>query len=361
MKKLDLANNKFTGFISQNLTYLDSLSTLNLQYNQFRGQVPEFTGLIKLEYIYLDYYDFTGTLPNLGRDLVGQVEFTISHNCISGGFPGMESINASEFFEKNHKTQRVDFSFNQMTGTIPELIALIPTIRYVDISSNRITGFLPAQSETGAWKSLEYFGAAYNQLTGTVPVGFSDTLTFLDISNNFFTGGVPLALYSKFPFLEYLRLSNNNLGGHLSGLIGQMGALQELSMSNCSLSGFLPNSLRDISSLAYVTLNNNFIEGSIPSSIGLLTHLIELELENNKLTGTLPSELGSLSQLKVLNVANNSLMGTLPSILLSLGVLAEFNFSGNSFTGEFPMELCDSVNVKTSIAGCNKTKQIPSS
>ena len=141
LKKLDLANNKFTGFLSQNLTYLDSLSTLNLRYNQFKGQVPEFTGLNKLELIYLDDNDFTGTLSNLGRDLVGLTELTISHNHISGGFFEIESINASEFFENNHKTQRVEFSFNQMTGTIPELIARISTIRYMIYQTTNLLAF----------------------------------------------------------------------------------------------------------------------------------------------------------------------------------------------------------------------------
>ena len=353
LTKLDLSKNKLTGFLSQNVTNLDSLNTLSIQHNQLTGRMPSFRGMHNLESIFLDYNQLTGPFPDTVAELVVRLDFSISHNRISGNIPGISKSNFSEFINIVYKIQQVDISYNQMTGTVPSTIALVPTFRYLDMSGNQFTGIMPGQAKFGDFKSLEYFGAASNQFTGAVPVGFSDALTSLEVSNNHLTKGVPLELYNKFPHLEFLSLSNNNLGGRLSGLIGKLKALRDLRISNCSLTGVLPEYLNDASSLEYLTLDNNLIKGSIPTSAGSLSLLKALELDNNKLTGTLPSELGSISLLKVLNVANNSLTGVLPSTLQYLGELIEFDVSGNYFTGEVPQGLCDTLDVTATMVGCD--------
>ena len=95
-------------------------------------------------------------------------------------------------------------------------------------------------------------------------MGFSNSLTSLDASNNRLTGGFPLELYSKFPQLELIILSNNPLGGRLSGLLGNLGALRDLHLSNCNLTGVIPDNLMGLRSLEHLLLDNNKIEGPIP-------------------------------------------------------------------------------------------------
>ena len=91
----------------------------------------------------MDNNQFTGSLPDLGIESVARVEFTISHNLLSGGFPVVGSANLTAFFERGYKIQRLDLSYNQLTGTIPALVAFISSLRYADVSGNRLTGSLP--------------------------------------------------------------------------------------------------------------------------------------------------------------------------------------------------------------------------
>ena len=353
LSKMDLSVNSLTGYLSKNVTNLVSLASLNLKHNQLKGRVPSFAASSKLEFIFLDNNQFTGSLPDLGIESVARVEFTISHNLLSGGFPVVGSANLTAFFERGYKIQRVDLSYNQLTGTIPALVAFISSLRYADVSGNRLTGSLPVIEGIGGWKNLEYFAVADNQFTGTIPVGFSNSLTSLDASNNRLTGGFPLELYSKFPQLELIILSNNPLGGRLSGLLGNLGALRDLHLSNCNLTGVIPDNLMGLRSLEHLLLDNNKIEGPIPPSMVYLTLLKELDVSNNNLDGSLPFEIGSLTLLNLMSVANNSLTGSLPSSLEHLLALKKFDVSGNLFTGEVPDGICANLEVTTTMVGCD--------
>jgi Leucine-rich repeat (LRR) protein len=353
LEKFDFSKNKFTGPLSQDITKLLSLGSLNLRNNELTGRIPAFNVLTNLDFILLDNNRFTGSLPNLPKDIINRLEFGLSHNRLSGRLPSVADVNVAEFLDVEFTIQRLDLSYNQLTGTIDPLMARIPTIRYVDLSGNSFIGPVPAQALTSGWAALEHFGASHNQFTGTVPLGFTSLLTSLDVSGNRLTGGIPLELYTKFPKLEYLVLSNNPLGGRLSGLLGELVALRDLHMNNCSLTGILPENIRALTSLDHFDFQSNRIGGTIPSSFGALGILRALELQNNKLTGTLPVELGSLGLLNIFNVANNMLTGELPTGVGYLLKLVEFDVSGNLFVGDVPQALCSNLQITRSMVGCS--------
>jgi len=355
MATLDLSKNNITGLLSPNISKLESLGTLNLQNNSFIGGVPSFASLTKLDFIYLDYNQFSGSFADFfDAAFVGRQEITLSHNNISGSIPELESLNISAFANVAFKIQRIDISYNQMTGTIPSTLSLLPSLRYVDVSGNSFGGPVPAQeSGSSGFGLLGHIGIAGNNFIGHIPLGLTDALTSLDLSGNNLTGGIPLEFYSKFSNLEFLALSDNPIGGNISGLLGNLGALRDLQLSNCNLTGTLPDNVLGLTSLENMALNNNRINGFIPSSFGLLPRLSNLELENNELTGPLPSQLGSLSFLNAINVSNNSLTGLLPSSLVFLTLLKEFDVSGNLFVGKVPIGICENLEITTAMVGCD--------
>ena len=353
LKKLDLSKNNITGLLSQSVSNLTSLGTLNLQHNRLTGRIPEFRALKPLDFILLDYNQFSGSFPLLDKAMLGRLEFSISHNNISGSIPGLENVNISDFENVIYNLQRTDISYNKLTGTFPGLVSLIPSMRYVDISGNYFSGLVPAQAATGGWKALEYISAANNKFTGTVPIGFSDALTSLDISNNKLTGGIPIELYTNFRKLEYLNLGGNNLGGQVNGLLNNLESLRDLHLYNCSLTGIIPENLKGLTSLEYIYMNDNQLKGSIPTLLGSLALLKKIEVENNALTGPLPSEIGLLTLLEALSVANNSLTGLLPASLGLLEKLDLFDVSGNYFVGALPEGVCNNVEVSRAMVGCN--------
>ncbi len=350
LKKLDVSQNSFTGTFSKNITKLTSLDTLNVQHNRIYGPVPSLDGLATLDFVHLDYNQFSGPAPSLGSQIIGRLEYTFSHNLITGELP--QGQNLSQLENIPLRVQRVDFSYNRLTGSITPLLALVPTVQYLDLSGNSFTGLIPAQADVASWQSLQYFGAANNQFTGTIPLGFSTALTALDLSGNRLTRGIPNEIYINFPNLAFLNLGNNPLGGSISRVLGALLTLQDLRLSNCKLTGSLPPNLGALSSLGRIDVSDNEIDGTIPSSIGSLTLLMELELQNNRLTGSLPADLGSLNLVSALNVANNSLTGTLPSNLGHISILHEVDVSGNSFVGAFPEGVCSNPNFTSAIVDC---------
>ena len=354
LEKLDLSDNKLTGPLSQDLRKLQSLATLNIRNNELNGQLPLFTDLDNLDFIILDSNQFSGTLPNLALDILGRLEFSIANNRITGRVPGLKDVNVSEYVNLVMRIQRVDISYNQLTGTIDPEIALVPSFRYIDLSWNSFTGLVPAQASTpGGWGSLEHFAVAGNQFSGTFPLGLHSTLTFLDLSDNRFTGGIPLEMYSIYPNLEYLVLANNPFGGRISGLLGKLVALRTLKINNCTLTGLLPENIWDLQDLEIFDFQDNAIGGTIPQSFGTLGVLRELKFKNNNLTGTLPIQLGSLDQLNILNLANNKLTGEVPTVIGFLSKLVEFDVSGNLFVGTVPEGVCVNVNMTRAMVGCS--------
>jgi Leucine-rich repeat (LRR) protein len=188
----------------------------------------------------------------------------------------------------------------------------------VDLSRNSFTGQIPgAQGEISVWSDLEYFAAANNQFTVSVPLGFTDSLIFLDVSNNRLTGGIPIDIYAKFPRLGALILGNISLVSGISEMIGDLDMLRYLKLYNCSLTDTIPGSLARLSNIDHVDLQYNNSNSTIPSSIGSLSLFKE---GNNNLVGTSPLELGSLVLHHALHVADNSLTGLLPT---TLGLLSE--------------------------------------
>ncbi len=353
LKKLDISNNNLNGTLAQNIRGLTSLDTLNVQHNSLEGWIPSFESLKYLDFILLDYNEFSGPLPNLGSEIIGRLTFTFSHNRNSGRHPQAQDFTAEQLQGVVFRIQRADFSYNQLTGSITQLIAMVPSVQYFDLSGNSFTGRIPAQADVASWQSLQYFGGADNQFTGTIPPGFSTALTALDMSGNRLNGQIPDDLYTKFPNLESLNLSGNPLGGGINRVLGTLISLHELQLSNCNLIGSLPANIDALSSLGRIDVSDNKIEGTMPSSIGSLTLLTELKLQNNGLTGSLPADLGSLNQLSVLNVANNSLTGTLPLNLGHLSKLQEVDVSVNSFVGAFPEGVCGNLNFTSVIVGCD--------
>jgi hypothetical protein len=88
-----------------------------------------FTGMNKLDFIWLDYNQFSGTLPDLGSEITNRQEFSISHNRFTSEVVQAAVINLADFTGIKPRILLVDVSYNQMTGRISPFIALVTTTR----------------------------------------------------------------------------------------------------------------------------------------------------------------------------------------------------------------------------------------
>lgn len=106
----------------------------------------------------------TGSLPKFSVGMANIMEFTASNNLFTGllvmdpEFVSADRLDRVRLF-------MVDFSNNLLTGTLPETIAVVPSIKHIDLSANEFVGSLPV---TTGFERLEHFSVASNKLTGTV-------------------------------------------------------------------------------------------------------------------------------------------------------------------------------------------------
>nr|XP_043607776.1 probable LRR receptor-like serine/threonine-protein kinase At4g37250 [Erigeron canadensis] len=111
LKILNVSGNLLTGKLPETLALLPNLTIVSLKGNYFHGELSNGFGSVKV--FDVSYNFINGSLPsdNFGN---GALEyFNVSHNNISGEIP-------QGFVNNVAKNVTIDFSFNNLTGAIPE-------------------------------------------------------------------------------------------------------------------------------------------------------------------------------------------------------------------------------------------------
>jgi len=166
----------------------------------------------------------------------------------------------------------VDLEMNRMRGSSFDALAGLRNLEIVHLSTNGFTGIIP--SDIGEWSALKelwfadnrFQGATipseigklenlktlflYNaQIGGSIPseIGNMDLEEFL-ANNNQLSKEIPPEFYNN-KGLTLLRLDSNSLSGTISSLIGNLVDLTDVFLSNNTLSGTLPVTLLRLTSL----------------------------------------------------------------------------------------------------------------
>ncbi|CAD5182399.1 unnamed protein product [Musa acuminata subsp. malaccensis] len=277
----------------------------------------------------------------------------------------------------------LSLSGNHLQGEIT--VANLPSLRYLNISSNQFNGGLDWNYTS--LPSLEVFDAYDNNFTASLPLGIADLrrLKYLDLGGNYFTGRIP-ATYGSLAALEYLSLNGNDLRGripselgNLTGLkqlylgyynvfdggipveLGKLVNLAHLDLSSCGLGGGIPHQIGYLTNLDTLFLHTNELSGPLPPSLGNLTRLVSLDLSNNELTGEVPQQLAALTELSLLNLFMNRLHGPVPEFVAELPKLDTLQLFMNNFTGGIPQKLGAGGHISVLDISSNRfTGKIPS-
>gem|GEM_PF-3113755 len=212
----------------------------------------------------------------------------------------------------------------------------------LNLAGNNLTGSIP--SVLANLSSLELINLSSNQLSGSIPVGLGSLalLRELDLSmNGGLTGSIPSDL-GQLSFLNRLILAGNQLDGFIPAALGNLSALRELDLSSNRLIGSIPIELGQLANLEQLDLGYNlFLDGPIPDEFQNLTNLQLLGLSHTNRNGALPAWIGTLTGLTDLYVDDNHLEGSIPSTLGDLSQLEHLYINGNTFTGSLPANLTD--------------------
>ncbi|KAM7519552.1 hypothetical protein LguiB_018514 [Lonicera macranthoides] len=115
LQVLFLAGNVISGELPESFSGMKSIQLLNLSDNALAGEFPEVVNSLKnLSVISLRSNYFSGSIPS-GENLC---YLNLSYNKLSGLVP-------PEFVKKILVNSTIDLSFNNLTGPIPQSIALL--------------------------------------------------------------------------------------------------------------------------------------------------------------------------------------------------------------------------------------------
>ncbi|EHA8589962.1 LRR receptor-like serine/threonine-protein kinase GHR1 [Cocos nucifera] len=425
LKYLDISSNAFSWELPRDIGKLRSLLNLSLAWNNFSGPLPDsIGGLASIQSLDLSHNSLSGPLPLSLKSLRNLVSLNLSNNVftekILTGLESMSNLESLDLswnqldggidwnFLMDSSIVHVDFSGNLLTCSNPKELKFLSdisdTVKYLNLSNNRLTGSLIEGVELSTFGRLKVLDVSYNQLSGELP-GFNYVydLEVLRLGNNGFSGFLPSALLKGDSLvLSELDLSANNMSGHINMITST--TLRVLNLSSNAISGELPLltgtcTVLDLSKnqftgnlsviakwtddLEYIDLKvlaqypklsvldlsfnqfscpiltnllksatvqelylqNNLLAGSImfsPSS-SKKSNLHVLDISGNHFNGSFPDDFGSLTGLQVLDVSANKFSGPLPPAVTKLISLTALDISLNDFTGPLPTTLAGTL------------------
>ncbi|KAJ8759136.1 hypothetical protein K2173_004143 [Erythroxylum novogranatense] len=372
LRIINLRNNSLSHTIPPELGRLFRLRELDFSYNTLTGEI-QLTFLAAL--IYENLMSATTILMLLGftkNNLVGQIPSSFGNlSSLSMIYGGRNNLIGSipDTLKNLNKLEQLAFGENNLTGTVPPFIYNVSSLTILSLPVNRIHGTLPLDLGF-TLPNLEILRFEINQLSGPVPPSVSNAsnLVSLRIFSNKFTGKVPsLSRLTKLQKLEiddnmlgtgedndlnflytlanktnlqYVVISDNNLGGELPELLSNFSTkLRKIGFGRNQIRGTIPTEIGNLVNLVALGLETNQLTGNIPSSIVKLQSLGAFYLNGNKLSGTIPSSVGNMSSLETVNLRLNHLQGSIPSSLGNCKHLLSVALSQNNLTGRIPKEM----------------------
>ncbi|KAM7521968.1 hypothetical protein LguiA_011870 [Lonicera macranthoides] len=135
-----------------------------------------------------------------------------------------------------------------LVGPIPaNTLGKLDALRVLSLRSNLLNGKLP--SDIASLPSLHYLYLQHNNLTGDIPTSLSSQLNVLDLSFNSFTGNIPSTI-QNLTRLTGLSLQNNSLYGAIPNIT--FPSLRRLNLSYNHLNGSIPPSLQQFPNSSFV-------------------------------------------------------------------------------------------------------------
>ncbi|KVI04255.1 Leucine-rich repeat-containing protein [Cynara cardunculus var. scolymus] len=354
LKNLSLAGNNFTGPIPDWISGLNSIQSLDLSRNSFSGPIPpSLTHLNNLVYLNLSENGFMKKIPSGFQDMVAlevldlhgnmfdgdfDAQFLLLTTAIHVDFSGNLLVSSSSQQEKflagiSDTVKYLNLSRNQLTGSlVTGGVAQMFGSVVLKLSNNRFSGFIPNDLLRGD---------SLNQLTGSIPEVIAQflRLNHLNLSHNSLDSAIPKAI-TMFPRLSVLDLGFNRFGGPFPNGLISMPTLQELHLPNNELVGsvdLFSSSFSNDSNIRVLDISDNQLDGDFPDGFGLLTGLQVLDVSGNNFSGSLPPSLGGLSDLVSLDISQNHFTGPLLKNLTD--DLKSFNASYNDLSGVVPENL----------------------
>ncbi|XP_059310733.1 receptor-like protein EIX2 [Lycium ferocissimum] len=389
LQVLYLSHNKISGDISQVVEGLSSCSNTTLLYlglcdNQLTGQLPNSLGhLKKLRIFAICFNPISSTIPTTIEHLSGLEVLDLGHNQLKGALPesifnfseltelrlttnALEGNLSQNHFARLHQLKKLSlscgksFAVNLTNDWVPPFSLIEIELRSCSLGPN-----FPTWLETQ--KQLEVVILSSDSISDPIPPwlwNLCSQLQYLDLSDNQIGGSLPrlvsfksyysswtVDFYSSYKYGVVVDLSSN----HFNGLLPLWPDVTHMNLANNLFSGSIPINIGHVmTKLQVLDLSGNAFTGSIPYSITKVKKLLRLDISDNHLSGKLPDWWYELQQLHVIDLSGNNLSGGIPPSVCSPPSLFWLRLSRNNLFGELPKSLRNCKSLLTLDIGENK-------
>lgn len=200
--ELVLETNDLSGTLAPAIADLPELLHLNLNGNNLGGNLPDLGTLDKMDTLRLGANDFSGAFPVSILSMPDLTWLALSSNQLSGPLPNLNVLD---------KLRRIYLHENDFTGPLPNL-AMLDDLRVLQLDNNEFSGPIPASWTAANHPFLFRIKANNAGITGELPPALGDlpTLNYLDLKDNQLTGCYPES-YASFCGDSLLVAGNANL------------------------------------------------------------------------------------------------------------------------------------------------------
>ncbi|KAL2923606.1 Leucine-rich repeat receptor-like tyrosine-protein kinase PXC3 [Bienertia sinuspersici] len=281
------------------------------------------------------------------------------------GVPGWGVNNSDYCYWKgiqcssNQTVEVLDLSSCWLRGNVT-LISDLKALKWLDLSNNYFSGPIPI--DFGNLAELEFIDLSSNKFGGSIPkeLGKLENIRALNLSYNFLVGGIPEEL-AELKKLQDFQISGNKLNGSIPKWVGNLTNLKVFAAYENSIGGKIPENFGSASELEMLNLHSNLLDGLIPESLFANGKLEVLVLTQNRLTGTIPEFVGNCDNLSSIRVGNNNLIGGIPKTVGNITSLTYFEANNNNLSGEIAVEFASCSNLTLlNLASNGFTGVIPS-
>ena len=226
----------------------------------------------------------SGTIPAALFSLEQLSFVDLAHNLFVGGLPCLASAPS---------LVTLNVSDNMLAGTLPDSASWYHVVEVLSIGGNAFSGRVPASLMWSERVENRTLLAGGNHLTGVVvarPRGVRSTSYFplraLDLSYNTLGGDMLSAFCAGSP-RDSLVLSFMGITGSIPHCIAAA-SLAHLDLSNNFLTGTVPVAVSHVTAMRFVSLAHNNLEGTLPSRF--FDHALgaTVDVSQNFLNGTMP-------------------------------------------------------------------------
>ncbi|XP_037471302.1 receptor-like protein EIX1, partial [Triticum dicoccoides] len=241
LRVLDISGNRFHTALSANwFWHITTLTSLDLSTSDLHGSIPDEMGnMTSLEEVHIGGYEtsLTGIIPSNLKNLCNLKIVDLSESNTTGDIGElMERLPKCSW----DKLYSLDFSDNNIGGSLPNWLGPLPNLTILDLSNNYIEGPMPL------W------------------IGSLPQLAFLYLYSNQLVGEMNEDHLEGLRSLQELRMSDNSVSMVVRSDWVPSFRLQVAKLRSCRLGPTFPAWLRSQSNIQVIDISNASITDDVP-------------------------------------------------------------------------------------------------